>query len=495
MPTSTPISPPSTATPSAASPAASRPTTLRARTPWRVLHGFGRAVRAACRYVAPQNVDELVDILQRANAESLSVAFRGAGRSYGDAALNGEGLVIDVSGLRRVLRWEPETGVMDTQPGITIEDLWRRTIADGYWPTVVPGTMRPTLGGCVSMNVHGKNNFRAGPFGDHVLDLDLLTPGGELLRCSRGEHADIFHAAVGGLGLLGVITRVKLRLKPVESGLLRVQAISAPNLDAAFDAFEARLSHSDYVVGWIDCFARGRGLGRGVLHAANYLERGEDPDPTDSLRVERQGLPSTIAGVPRSQLWRIMRFMTNDPGVSLVNALKYQSSRWEHGRAYRQSHAAFAFLLDYVPDWRLAYGPGGFIQYQVFVPHNTARACLRDVLEMCQRAGLCSYLGVLKRHRPDNFLLSHALDGWSLALDFRVTERNRQQLWSLTDTLTERVLDAGGTFYFAKDAVLNADQVRRAYGERRVRQFLEIKARLDPRGLLANDLWRRAIAD
>jgi len=130
----------------------------------------------------------------------------------------------------------------------------------------------------------------------------------------------------------------------------------------------------------------------------------------------------------------------------------------------------------------------------VFVPHATARACLRDVLERCQRAGLRSYLGVLKRHRPDAFLLSHALDGWSLALDFRVTDANRQRLWALTDELTERVLEAGGRFYFAKDAVLTADQVRRAYGEDRVQQFLAIKSRLDPQGLLANDLWRRATA-
>jgi decaprenylphospho-beta-D-ribofuranose 2-oxidase len=467
---------------------------LRAHAPWRVLHGFGRAVRAACRYAAPQTVDELADTLRRAAAEGLTVAFRGAGRSYGDAALNARGLVIDTSALRDVLNWDRTTGIMETQPGLTIEDLWRRTIADGFWPAVVPGTMRPTLGGCVSMNVHGKNNFKAGPFGDHVLEIDLLTPGGDLLRCSRSERPEVFHAAIGGLGLLGVITRVKMRLTHVDSGLVRVQPIRTRHLEDTFDAFEAKLPASDYLVGWIDCFARGRSLGRGVLHAANYLQPGEDPDPAATLSPERQGLPSRVFGVPMHGMWRLIRLLTNDPGVSLVNTLKYQSSRWEHGRAYLQSHAAFAFLLDYVPGWRLAYGPGGFIQYQVFVPHATARACMRDVLEQCQRAGLRSYLGVLKRHRPDDFLLSHALDGWSLALDFRVTESNRQRLWALTDALTERVLDAGGTFYFAKDAVLNAAQVRRAYGDERVQRFLEIKARLDPRGVLANDLWRRAIA-
>src|SRR5690349_7623029 len=110
---------------------------LRSHSPWRVLHGFGRAVRAACRYAAPQTVEELAETMQRASAEGLSVAFRGAGRSYGDAALNAEGLVIDVSALRNVLAWDAAAGVIDTQPGLTIEGLWRETIRDGYWPAVV----------------------------------------------------------------------------------------------------------------------------------------------------------------------------------------------------------------------------------------------------------------------------------------------------------------------------------------------------------------------
>jgi FAD/FMN-containing dehydrogenase len=155
---------------------------------------------------------------------------------------------------------------------------------------------------------------------------------------------------------------------------------------------------------------------------------------------------------------------------------------------------AFAFLLDYVPNWRLAYGPGGFIQYQVFVPHATAREALKDVLALCQQAKMPSFLGVFKRHRPDDFLLSHALDGWSLAMDFPVTARNKNRLWALTERLTERVIAAGGKFYFAKDSVLRSGDVERAYGRAKLDQFLAIKAQLDPNGALSSDLWTRAIA-
>jgi decaprenylphospho-beta-D-ribofuranose 2-oxidase len=465
---------------------------LRANAGWRVLGGFGGAVRSASRFVEPRSGEELADVLASARREGLTVTFRGAGRSYGDAALNTGGVVADLRRLNGVSQWDPALGVIECGPGLSIEGLWRRTVQDGYWPAVVPGTMHPTLGGCLSMNVHGKNNFREGTFGEHVLDFDLVTPRGELLRCSRTENADVFVAAIGGMGLLGAITRVRLKLKPVETGFLRVEALAARNLDEAFDRFEESLPDSDYVVGWVDCLARGRGLGRGELHRARYVPATEVDDVEASFRVENQGLPSSILMLPKAQLWRLMRPLAFDGGVRLVNAAKYLASVWHDGNRYLQSHVAFAFLLDYLPNWqRGLYGNDGFIQYQVFIPHETARAALRAILTRCIERGLYSYLGVLKRHRPDDFVLSHAVDGWSLAMDFPAAQWRREQLWKLTDELTAIVLDAGGRFYFAKDAVLRHDDVERSYGRARVERFLEIKARLDPDWILTSDLWRR----
>jgi FAD/FMN-containing dehydrogenase len=472
--------------------------TLATRSDWRVLDGFGRAVQAASRYVRPRSVDELREVMARAAQESLGITFRGAGRSYGDASLPAGGLAIDTTALDRVIGWDAQAGVIEAEPGLTIEGLWRHALPDGWWPTVVPGTMRPTLAGCVAMNVHGKNNFKVGGFGDQIDELDLVTVDGALHTVGPGRDEELFRAVVGGAGLLGAVTRVKMRMKHVESGRLRVQALATPSLDATFDAFEQHLSDADYLVGWIDCFKGGRGLGRGQVHVAHYLKEGEDAEGKATLALDRQGLPSTILGFPKRLLWRVMRPLFKHPTmIGLGNWGKYLVSRLGHGKTYLQSHVAFAFLLDYVPDWRLSYGPAGFIQYQLFVPHAEARACLRDVLTICQRRGQPSYLGVLKRHRPDRFLLTHALDGWSVALDFPVWEidegRWRQRLHTLTDELSERVLGAGGRFYFAKDAVMRPEDARRAWGEDKLAEFDAIRRRVDPERRLTSALARRVL--
>src|ERR1017187_4161528 len=118
---------------------------------------------------------------------------------------------------------------------------------------------------------------------------------------------------------------------------------------------------------------------------------------------------------------------------------------------------------------------------------------MEDILRMAQEARLPSYLGVLKRHRPDAFCLSHGLDGYSLAMDYRVTKENRERLWALTRRFTDRVLAAGGKFYFAKDAVLDAEQVKAAYGGERLARFRAMKERLDPNHVLVSDLGRRVL--
>jgi decaprenylphospho-beta-D-ribofuranose 2-oxidase len=466
---------------------------LAEHAPWRVLDGFGRAVVAACRYAAPTSGDEMASLVRRAKHEGLSVTFRGSGRSYGDASLNGSGLVLDATRMNRMLSWDPVAGIAEVEGGLTIEGLWRRTITDGYWPHVVPGTMFPTMGGCLSMNIHGKNNFKAGPFGEHVVDFDLVTPEGELIVCSPHDNADVFHAAIGGLGLLGAITRVRLKLHKVGSGLVRVDPCAVHNLGEMFAEFDARIPHSDYLVGWVDCLAEGASLGRGEIHQANYLTADEDPMGPASFHTERQTLPTRIMGFPKGKLWPFMRPFMNNYGVRFINSVKMLGALRAHGKKYLQSHVGFAFLLDYVPNWRLSYGPGGLIQYQVFIPKETARGAMEDILRMSQEAKLPPYLGVFKRHRPDAFVLSHAVDGYSLALDYRVTKANRKDLWALTSRLTDRVVAAGGRFYFAKDAVLTHEQVRAAYGEERLAKFAAMKERLDPRGVLVSDLGRRAL--
>ncbi len=457
------------------------------------VEGWGMASSAMSYVSRPVNADEICAVFDQARRAGRSVGMRGAGRSYGDASLNSENILLDLTRMRRILNWDPQTGIIVVEPGVTIQQLWQYTIEDGWWPNVVSGTMFPTLGGAAAMNIHGKNNFKVGPIGDSILEFDLITPSGDTLLCSRTQNSELFYGAIGGFGMLGVMSRLVLQLKKVYSGLLNVTPIGIQNFDHLFQVFEQRLPQSDYLVGWIDCFASGDALGRGQVHQANYLKPGEDPHPAQTLRVENQELPDSILGVfPKSLMWRFMKLLVNDPGVRLTNAAKYlASTKLGDGHVHQQSHAGFAFLLDYVPNWKKAYQPGGLIQYQSFVPKEHAQAVFSRQLTLAQEYGLVPYLGVFKRHRPDDFLMTHAVDGYSLALDFAVRPEKRGGLLSLAAEMDRIVLDAGGRFYFAKDSALHQFSAAEAVGADRAARFFALKQQMDPENILQTNLSRR----
>lgn len=464
------------------------------------VEAWGMATGTSARVLRPRDVDELRAAYAWARVEGRALALRGSGCSYGDASLPGAGLSLDLRRMNRILAWDPSTGIAEVEPGVTVEQLWKHILPDGWWPKVVSGTMFPTLAGALAMNIHGKNAYRVGTLGDQTLDFDILLADGELRRADRERDSDLFHAAIGGFGMLGCFTRIRLRTQRVHSGELAVTGISTRDLAEMMTYFEASKGAADYLVGWIDCFGAEENLGRGLVHHGRYLEPGEDPCPARTLRVSHQELPDRILGLfPKSEVWRLLRLVNHDPGMRFLNHVKWHAGRLEGmGGWHRQAHAAFNFLLDYVPDWKWAYGrrPGhGLLQYQVFLPGAVAHAGLSELLERCQRAGFVSYLGVLKRHRPDPFWLTHAVDGWSLALDFKVTPATRADLWRHLHGLTDRVLELGGKFYFAKDLLVRPEDARRFFPPDRLAAFARLKRELDPGNLFATELSQRVFGD
>lgn len=454
------------------------------------LENFGHSLKASSYVIPVKTSEDIYETFQQAKKLGLTVTARGTGISYNDVSLNGGGIVLNMSAMNQILEWDPASGLVRCEAGVTLEQLWQKVEPDGWWPPVVSGTMKTTLGGCLGANIHGKNNFQVGPIGEHVTEFTAMTPTGALVTCSPKKNADLFYAMIGGLGMLGVFVTVTLKMKRIYSGLIHVEAWHASTLTHQLDSLLQHAPDHDYIVGWLDTFAGGKGLGRGQIHAATNLKEGEDPRARETLQLAYQHLPDRLFGVmPKAWLHYFMNPFVNNLGWRLVNIAKYITSLRDH--AFRQSHAEFHFLLDYVPDWERSFGRGGLIQYQSFLPKETAEAAWREMLLLSQRNGLPSYLGVTKRHRPDAFLLTHAVDGFSLALDFKVTDRNRARLSQQLQAFDQMVLQAGGRFYFAKNSETSAESTRAFLGAETLEKFKRLKQRCDPNGLLESDLYRR----
>lgn len=473
------------------------PTFPRLARGYEYVEGWGMAHGAEARVLRPKDIDGIREAFALAKRDGVTIGPRGTGNSYGDANVTSSGFVLETTRMDRILAFDASSGVATCEGGVTIEQLWKHVLPQGFWPAVVSGTMYPTLGGAVAMNIHGKNQYAVGTIGEHVREIDLVLPTGDLVTASRERESELFHAAIGGFGMLGIVTRVVLGTKHVHSGDLEVSAKSVKNLREAMDWMESRRAKFDYLVAWLDAFAGGEALGRGLIHAARHLKPGEDLEPAKTLTVKHQELPRAILGVSKGEVWRALRLFNHHAGMRFVNATKYTFGAHEEALGpHRQSHAAFAFLLDFVPNWKWAYGrreKRGLIQVQPFVPAARAHEVFSSILEASRRARLVPYLAVMKRHKPDPFWLTHGLDGWSLALDYKVEPATRADLWKLAAEITRLTIDAGGRFYPAKDLVIGREDARRMWGSEKLDAFLALKRRVDPQNLLQTDQSRRIL--
>ena len=195
-------------------------------------------------------------------ATHRSVLPQGARRSYGDAALHDDGLMLRMTRLNRMLAFDADTGVLRAEAGVRLRDILTVFVPRGWFLPVTPGTKAVTLGGAVAFDVHGKNHHCDGGFSAFVREIELLTADGAVLRCSPERNEDVFWATVSGAGLTGVMTEVSLQLTPIETAFIVQRSIKARDLDDAFALFERHEPHHPYAVAWIDCLAPGHRLGR-----------------------------------------------------------------------------------------------------------------------------------------------------------------------------------------------------------------------------------------
>jgi decaprenylphospho-beta-D-ribofuranose 2-oxidase len=453
------------------------------------LTNWSKTGRSTCVRLKVADVPTMRRALDLARQQSLSIIAHGAGHSYTDAAWNSLGAVLDLTSMRRILSWDPAQGVIQTEPGVTLHQILELVWMEGWWPYATPSTPQVTLGGCAAMNINGKNAGVCGVFGEHLLSVEVLLAGGDLVTLTPERDPELFYAVVGGLGLLGIITKVTMQLQRIPSGQVLVKKQSAASLLEVFEIFAEQQSQSDFIEAWLDGFALGPELGRGEVTTAVFLAA----DPKVVPPGLKPGLVDQLAEAMVRRTGALFRPVFV-PSVLMANRARYWWGR--RGKSHtrtpmRRSLLAYTY---YSPAALAGYHqvlPGGFETFQAFVPAVRAHETFLELLRYSQQQGCLPIWCIIKAHRPDPFLLSYQVDGFSLELYYPRDSRMWPNLEKALRRMIDITISAGGRFYLAKDRLLTAAQYRRSQGDSSLQEFLRLKRRLDPEELWQSDIYRR----
>jgi FAD/FMN-containing dehydrogenase len=329
----------------------------------------------------------------------------------------------------------------------------------------------------VASDVHGKNHHCEGCFGAHVRSLRMRLASDDIVDCSPSVDADLFYAAIGGMGLLGHILEVEFTMHRIASPWIYMESERVPHLSAFLTALGTAAPRWPMTMGWIDCLSQGSAMGRGILMAGRWAT----PDEARDGAPKEKGQLTFPVDLPN---WALNPFT-----ASIFNNLYY----WRHFAHRNEGLVApgpFFYPLDAILEWNRAYGSRGFTQYQCVLPRAAGHDAVRDFMMRLTSLGGASPLCVIKDCGPEGKgVLSFPLEGTSIAVDMAVSADTQ----SIVNKLNEFVIAAGGRIYLTKDRFTLPEHFRAM--EPRLPRFFEARERWDPKRRLRSAQSVRLFGD
>jgi decaprenylphospho-beta-D-ribofuranose 2-oxidase len=444
------------------------------------LTGWGRTAPSVAQVLSTPDAEIIAKaVASAADGGTRGVIARGLGRSYGDNAQNGGGLVIDMTPLNRIHSISADSGLVDVDAGVDLDQLMRAALPFGLWVPVLPGTRQVTVGGAIACDIHGKNHHSAGSFGNHVRSIELLTGDGDVHHLTP-EDPDpaLFWATVGGNGLTGIILRATIEMTPTETAYFiadgDVTSSLAETIALHSDGSEANYTYSS---AWFDAISAPPKLGRAAVSRGSLA------------RLDQ--LPKKLARNPLK--FDAPQFFTLPDVLPDGLANKYtfgpMTELWYRKSAtYRdkiQNLTQFYHPLDMIGEWNRLYGRTGFLQYQFVVPTSAVEE-FKSIMYAIQASGHYSFLNVFKLFGEGNRApLSFPIPGWNVCVDFPI----KPGLAELVGALDRRVREFGGRLYTAKDSRTTAETFHAMYP--RIDEWIAVRRKADPHGVFASDMARR----
>ncbi len=422
--------------------------------------------------IAGREVKRLQSLLLGAREKSLPVTASRARHSQGGHSLPRDGLALTFR--QDWLEIDRDSRTYRVSAGAN----WHRVIAaltpSSFSPAVMQSNNDFGVASSFSVNAHGWPVPYSG-CGSTVEEITLMLASGKSVICSRAQNRDLFYGAMGGYGLLGIITELKLKMVPDTVLEPRYETVPPGELGAAF----ARMAEGDGEVqmayGRMD-ISRDRFLDDAVLVSYRPAE-----DQTDRPKASSGGLSRKL----ERQLFRAQ-----------LDSDHMKHSRWwmerTLGPRLRGGPTTRNALLN-EPAASLADRDPlrTDILHEYFVPPDRFAA----FVAACQEVIPSSYQELLNitlryvRRDPES-VLSYAPSNRIAAVMLFSQERSHRaerDMARMTHALIERVLDLGGTYYLPYRPHATVEQFRTAYP--RAEEFVTLKRRYDPDLAFRNGFW------
>jgi len=430
--------------------------------------------------IRPTSVAALRETIRSAVGRGLPIATCGSRHAMGGQQFAQGALLIDTSGMRSVLSFDRERGLVEVDAGIEWPALIEYLLAaqaDDPQPWTISqkqtGADHLTIGGAVAANIHGRG-LRLQPFAQDVESLVLVDAQGEMRRCSRSHDADVFRLVIGGYGLLGVVSSVQLRLtRRTKIERLVVET----TVDDLMPLFAQRIA---------DGFTFGDFQYAIDETSPDFLRAGilscYRPVPLTTPMPQKQERMS-------SEAWRTLaRLAHEDRGQAYrVYADYYRSTS---GQIYWSDlHQLSTYVADYHATGAGAE-PASDMITEIYVPRDRLTSFLTAARASLRAGGVPVVYGTIRLiEADDTSLLAWARQPWACTIfNLHVSHARVDEAAAAFRGLIDCAIAEGGSYYLTYHRWATRSQVEACHP--RMLEFLRLKRRHDPHECFISDWYR-----
>ena len=436
--------------------------------------------------LTPRTVDDVASVVRRVGERGDCMSIAGSCHAMGGQQFAQDAWLLDTRGMNKVLEFDRERGLIHVQGGITWPDLMRHYVIEQRHDAEVwgirqkqTGADRLTVGGAVSANIHGRGLAYA-PFVQDIEAVEVVLADGSIVQCDRNTHRELFRLVVGGYGLFGVVTSVKLRLVPRQK-VQRVVELS--RIDDIMDRFNDRIGEG-YLYGdfQFSTAPEDRGfLSRGVFSCYRPVDA-RTPIPANQIRL----LPAD---------WRRLLFLAHRNKKRAFNEFAdfyLQSS----GQIYwSDTHQLSVYLDDYhgrLDQVLLPHVSGSEMITELYVPRERLSSFMSDVRRDFLRHEVNLIYGTVRLIEADTeTMLAWARENFACVIfnlhvdhDERGIDRSAAAFRRLIDI----AIHHGGSYFLTYHRYATRGQVSACYPM--FEEFLGAKRRIDPQEVFQSDWYR-----
>ncbi len=438
------------------------------------------------RIVRPESVEAIQAAVRAARAEGRAVSIAGGRHAMGGQQFGADTVHIDMTGMNRILAFDRDRGEVDVEAGIQWPELVAELIArqEGESPQwgiaqKQTGADRLSIGGALSANVHGRGLARR-PFIDDVERFTLVDANGDLVTCSRAEHADLFRLAIGGYGLFGVIATVTLRLIR-RSKVERVVAMG--DIATIMDEVDARIAagftYGDFQFA-ID--PHGDDFLRGGIFSCYRPVPDDTPIPPEQPALSRAA-------------WQQLLLLAHTDKRAGVDAYTAHYLTTNGAIAWTDLHQ----MTDYTDDYHTALDhhlgatdKATEMITEIYVPRGDLPAFMADVRQDFRENDVDLIYGTIRLiERDDESFLAWARERWAcIIFNLHVvhTDDGLKRGADAFRRLIDHAIRHGGSYYLTYHRWATREQVEACYPQ--FAEFLRLKQQHDPEGRFQSEWYR-----